>query len=177
MALMPAADCSTGSGASGHGERSLGNRSQAKQTARLRGSAVALDCGTYICVAGPMATAQGRLRVLTGNHRSAHSYCDDPAHAAKTDPSVTLFKRALTHQRKGVLSIFAARHSPQLDAQQHAGLSRRPPPTAKAVFPAISRTEYDPVHNVPRIGCVGLLCGRPIPSGQTTGFMDNGPRA
>src|SRR3954447_10349755 len=72
-----------------------GNRSQAKGTARLRSSAVALDRRANLCVAGPMATAQGRLRVLTGNHRSAHSHCDDPAHAAKTGPSVTLFKRAL----------------------------------------------------------------------------------
>src|SRR5690349_16696227 len=77
------------------GKAPAGNRSEAKRTARLCGSAVALDCGTYICVAGPMATAQGRLRVLTGNDRSAHSYCDDPAHAAKTGPSVTLFKRPL----------------------------------------------------------------------------------
>src|SRR3954469_8288203 len=74
-----------------------GNRSQAKGTARLRSSAVALDRRANLCVAGPMATAQGRLRVFAGNHRSAHSYCDDPAHAAKTGSSLTLFKRALKH--------------------------------------------------------------------------------
>src|SRR3954454_15352840 len=78
------------------GKGPAGNRSQAKGTARLRSSAVALDRRANLCVAGPMATAQGRLRVFAGNHRSPHSYCDDPAHAATTGPSVTLFKRALS---------------------------------------------------------------------------------
>src|SRR3954469_1793385 len=78
------------------GQGPAGNRSQAKGTARLRSSAVALDRRANLCVAGPMATAQGRLRVFAGNHRSPHSYCDDPAHAATTGPRVTLFKRALT---------------------------------------------------------------------------------
>jgi len=55
-----------------------------------------LDRRANLRVARPMATAQGRLRVLTGNDRSPHSYCDDPAHAAETRPTVTLFKRALT---------------------------------------------------------------------------------
>src|SRR5439155_12493316 len=80
------------------------------------------------------------------------------------------------HRRKAVLSIVAVRRSPQPHPQQDAGPSRRPPPTSKVVFPTISRTEYDPVHNVPRIGSVGLLCGIPISSGQTTGAMDNAPR-
>src|SRR3954453_12491712 len=83
------------------GKGPAGNRSQAKGTARLRRSAVALDRRANLCVAGPMATAQGRLRVFAGNHRSAHSYCDHPAHAAKTGPSVTLFKRALKAKGHG----------------------------------------------------------------------------
>jgi hypothetical protein len=48
-------------------------------------------------VIGPVATAQGRLRVFAGDHRGAHSHCNDSAHAAKTSGSVTLFKRALNH--------------------------------------------------------------------------------
>ena len=77
------------------GKGSAGDRPQAKGTAGLCGSAVAMDCRAHVCVAGPMATAQGRLRVLAGNHRSAHSHCDDPAHAAKTGTDLT-FSNALS---------------------------------------------------------------------------------
>src|SRR4051794_38779818 len=40
------------------GKGSPGNRSEAKRTARICGSAVALDCRANLCVAGPMAAAE-----------------------------------------------------------------------------------------------------------------------
>src|SRR5207302_2001520 len=49
------------------GKRSAGDRSQAKRERGLCGSAVALDRRANVCVAGPLATAQGGLRVFARN--------------------------------------------------------------------------------------------------------------
>src|SRR3712207_7171424 len=54
----------------------------------LCGPAVALDCGAYVCVAGPMATTQGGLRVFARNDGGAHLHCDDSDHAAQTGDGV-----------------------------------------------------------------------------------------
>src|SRR3954447_135376 len=77
------------------GKGPAGDRSQAKRTAWVCGPAVALDCGTNVCLAGPLATAQSGLRVLAGNDGGADLHSDDPAHASKARAGVTLFKRAL----------------------------------------------------------------------------------
>src|SRR4051812_47308679 len=77
------------------GQGPAGNRSEAKRAAWLCGPAVALDSRANLCVAGPKATTQGRLRVFTGNHRGSHSHCDHSAHAAKTGADLT-FSNALS---------------------------------------------------------------------------------
>src|SRR4051812_17266423 len=80
------------------GQGPAGNRSETKRTAWLCGPAVALDCRANLCMAGPMATAQGRLRVFAGNDRGTHSHCDDSAHAAKIGADLT-FSNALSVMR------------------------------------------------------------------------------
>src|SRR4030095_9554140 len=79
------------------GEDPARDRPQAKRTEGLCRVAVALDRGANVCVAGPLATTQGGLRMFARNHRGPHSHCDDSAHAAKTGGGMNLFKRALKH--------------------------------------------------------------------------------
>src|SRR3954462_13980422 len=86
------------------------DRPKAKRTVWLCGPAVALDRRANLCVAGPLATAQGRLRVLAGNHRGAHSHCDDSAHASKIGTDLT-FSNALRPARAHeVLQSFYSSH-------------------------------------------------------------------
>jgi hypothetical protein len=54
------------------GQGPAGNHPQAQRRAWLCGSAMALDCGAYVRMAGPMAMAEGRLRVFVTNYRDAH---------------------------------------------------------------------------------------------------------
>src|SRR3954453_22468304 len=92
-----------GSATPAMGQGPAGDRSQAERPVWLCSPSVAVDHRANIWVAGPMATAQGRLRVFARDNRGTHSHCNDSADAAKIGADLTLFKRPLNSlsQKRG----------------------------------------------------------------------------